>query len=177
MKVDLFEYPCFQYKIPNWEICVQQEIYNRINFSQFKRDSLDNFWTDRGNSDYCNYIQQLILPQLSMFCAEAEITCHMTDAWTARYDKGDYQLPHNHRSLGFSAIIYIEYDPSVHTPTCFIAPWQDPRCDKTILKFADVDEGTMIVFPSSTLHFVQPNESDKRRTILSFDLLPDETSY
>ena len=105
---------------------------------------------------------------------EAQVSCSMSDAWLTSYDKGDHQTIHNHRSYGFSGIIYIEYDPSVHTPTCFVAPWQDPKTDKTILKFPDVQEGTMLIFPSYTLHFVQPNKSDKRRVILSFDLLPDE---
>ena len=33
-------------------------------------------------------------------------------------------------------------------------------------------EGMMIIVPSYTLHFATPNNSRKRRTIISFDLLP-----
>jgi hypothetical protein len=38
---------------------------------------------------------------------------------------------HNHRGWGFSGVIYLEYDPNVHTPTFFVAPWQDPSTDTT----------------------------------------------
>tara|TARA_R100001082_G_C4315942_1_gene138972 strand:+ start:210 stop:776 length:567 start_codon:yes stop_codon:yes gene_type:complete len=177
MRYDLFEYPCFKYQIPNWEISVKQTILNRINLSKFEKDSLGNFETDRKYSDYTQYIQDLILPELNLFCLEAQLSCHMTDAWTARYSAGDSQSVHNHCSYGFSGIIYIEYDSSIHSPTCFVAPWQDPKTDKTILKYPDVTEGSIIIFPSYTLHYVEPNRSDKRRTILSFDLKPDESRY
>jgi hypothetical protein len=53
----------------------------------------------------------------------------MTDCWSVRYRKGDYQTVHNHKSWGFSLVLYVEYDPKVHTPTTFVCPWQDPRTD------------------------------------------------
>ena len=88
--------------------------------------------------------------------------------------KGDHQTIHNHKSWGFSGILYVDYDPEVHTPTCFVAPWQDPRTDTTSLAYPqDVKEGTLIIAPSYTLHFVHPNRVRKPRTIMSFDLLPN----
>ena len=48
----------------------------------------------------------------------------MTDCWAVRYQKGDQQTIHNHKSWGFTGILYVEFDPKVHTPTCFVAPWQ-----------------------------------------------------
>jgi hypothetical protein len=67
----------------------------------------------------------------------------------------------------------VEYDPKIHQPTCFVAPWQDPRTDTTTLAYPqDVKEGTLVIVPSYTLHFVHPNQARKQRTIISFDLLP-----
>ena len=67
----------------------------------------------------------------------------------------------------------MEYDLKHHTPTCFVAPWQDPRTDTTTLAYPqDVKEGTLVIVPSYTLHFVHPNQARKQRTIISFDLLP-----
>jgi hypothetical protein len=97
----------------------------------------------------------------------------MTDCWSVRYKQGDHQTIHNHKSWGFSGVLYVEYDPKLHTPTCFVAPWQDPRTDTTTLAFPpEVKEGTLVITPSYTLHFVHPNQSRKQRTIISFDLLP-----
>ena len=67
----------------------------------------------------------------------------------------------------------MEYDPKVHTPTCFVAPWQDPRTDTTSLAYVpNVKEGTLFIAPSWALHFVPPNKTRKQRMVVVFDLLP-----
>ena len=112
-------------------------------------------------------------PDLFEFCQEAEVSCSLTDAWAVKYQKGDQQGVHNHRGWGFSGILYVEYDPKVHTPTCFVAPWQDPVSDTVhINAVQDVEEGTLLIFPSYCLHCVTPSSVSKPRTIIAFDMLP-----
>ena len=97
----------------------------------------------------------------------------MTDAWCVRYKKGDHQSVHNHRGWGFTGVLYVEYDPEFHTPTAYVQPWQNPRTDTTTFAYPDkVKEGTLVITPSFTFHYANPNNSNKRRTVLSFDLLP-----
>ena len=175
MKAPLFEFPSYQYQIGDWDF-KKKGLMNRINQSKFIRTELQNFETDRktNNKSYVRYLEEFLRPELYEFCQEAKVTCSMTDAWVVRYEKGDHQTVHNHRGWGFSGIIYVEFDPKVHTPSCFVAPWQNPRDDTTSLGYPqDVKEGTMVIFPSYTLHFVKPNQTRKRRTVLSFDLLPE----
>ena len=76
------------------------------------RTDLQTFETDRQTSkkSYIHYFQDLIKPELSEFCEEAEVTCSMTDVWTVRYQKGDQQTIHNHRSWGFTGILYLDFD-------------------------------------------------------------------
>ena len=75
--------------------------------------------------------------------------------------------------MGFSGVLYVEFDPKVHTSTCFMAPWQNPRTDTTILTTpSNIKEGMVFIAPSVTHHFVYPNPSRKQRTVISFDLLP-----
>ena len=75
--------------------------------------------------------------------------------------------------LGITGILYVEFDPKVHSPTTFVAPWQEPRTDTTTLaQPGEVKEGTIFICPSYTLHYVKPNQVRKHRTIISFDLLP-----
>ena len=71
----------------------------------------------------------------------------------------------------------MEYDPKVHTPTCFVAPWQEPRSDTTSLAFPNKKEGTVFIAPSWALHFVHPNKTRKQRTVVVFDLLPELPSH
>ena len=174
MKASLFEFPSYQYQIDDWEF-KKKGLLNRINKSKFIRTELQTFETDRqtAGKSYVNYLAELLRPELSEFCEEAEVTCHMTDAWCVRYQKGDQQTIHNHRGWGFTGVLYVEFDPKVHTPTCFMAPWQDPRSDTTTLAMPkDVKEGTVFITPSFTHHFVHPNKARKQRTVISFDLLP-----
>ena len=174
MKAPLFEYPSYQYQIDDWDF-KRRGLLNRINSQKFVRTTLQTFETDRStnNKNYLHYFQDLIRPQLFEFCQEAQVTCSMTDCWAVKYKQGDHQTIHNHKSWGFSGVLYVEYDPKQHTPTCFVAPWQDARTDTTTLAYPqDVKEGTLFIVPSYTLHFVHPNQSRKQRTIISFDLLP-----
>jgi len=174
MKTPLFEYPSYQYQVDDWDF-KKKGLLKRLKDEKFVRTSLQTFETDRktNNKSYIHFFKDLISPQLFEFCQEAQVTCSMTDCWTVKYQKGDQQSVHNHRSWGFSGILYVDYDPKVHSPTCFIAPWQDPRTDTTSLIFPqDVKEGTIIIVPSYTLHFVRPNQSRKQRTVIAFDLLP-----
>jgi len=174
MKAPLFEFPSYQYEISDWEF-KKKGLLNRINKSKFIRTELMTFETDRQtcNKTYVHYLQDLLKPELSEFCQEAQVSCSMTDAWCVRYQKGDQQTIHNHRGWGFSGILYVEYDSKVHTPTCFMAPWQDPRSDRTSMAFPqNVEEGTVFIAPSFTHHFVHPNQVRKQRTVIAFDLLP-----
>ena len=175
MKASLFEFPSYQYEVSDWEF-KKKGLLNRINKSDFKRTELQTFESDRKTDigkSWVHYLQELLRPMLFEFCQEAEVTCSMTDAWCVRYQKGDQQTVHNHRGWGFSGILYVEYDPKVHTPTCFVAPWQNPVDDTTSLAFpSNIKEGTVFIAPSWALHFVHPNQTRKQRTVVVFDLLP-----
>ena len=180
MKIPIFEFPSYRYQVNDWEF-KKKGILKRINQQKFVRQvpgQTDVFLMHEGdratnNKSYVRYLSELLHDELTQFCQEAEVTCEMTDAWCVRYQKGDQQTIHNHRGWGFSGILYVEYDPKVHTPTCFMAPWQDPRTDTTSLAYPqNVKEGTVFIAPSFTHHFVKPNQSRKQRTVISFDLLP-----
>ena len=179
MKTSLFEYPSYQYQLNEWDF-KKKAIQSKLKKEEFIRTPLQTFECDRqkNKNRYLHFFQDLIRDELNQFCQEAQVTCSMSDCWTVKYKKGDYQTPHNHRAWGFSAVLYLDYDNKVHTPTTFICPWQDPRTDTTSLIMPEnVKEGTMIIFPSYTLHYVNPNHSHKTRTIIAFDLLPETPDH
>ena len=176
MKAPLFEFPSYQYEVKDWDY-KKKGILNRINKQEFVRQlSSASYDVDRStnNKSYVNYLSELLKNELTEFCEEAQVTCKMTDAWCVKYQKDDYQMVHNHRGWGFSAVLYVEYDPRVHIPTSFVVPWQDPATDTTSIFFPqDIKEGSLFIFPSFTHHFVKPNKSRKPRVVISFDLLPE----
>ena len=179
MKAPLFEFPSYQYKVIDWEF-KKKGLLSRINKSKFIRTQLQNFETDRQTCEksYVRYIEDFLKPELSEFCQEAEVSCGVSDAWCVKYQKGDHQTVHNHRGWGFSGILYVEYDSKVHTPTCFVAPWNDPRSDTTTLVYpSEIKEGSVFIAPSWALHYVNPNQTRKQRTVVVFDLLPELPSH
>ena len=174
MKEPLFEFPSYQYEIEDWQF-KKKGILKRINSSKFIRTELQPFESDRrtSNKKYLHYIQDLLRSELNQFCMEAQVTCEMTDCWTVKYQKGDYQPIHNHRRWGFSGILCLEFDPKFHTPTYFVCPWQDPKTDTTqFVCPSTMKEGSLFLFPSYCLHYAAPNQARKERIIISFDLLP-----
>ena len=175
MKAPLFEFPSYQYEVSDWEF-KKKGLLSRINKSNFRRTELQTFETDRQTCEksYVRYLEEFLRPELSEFCQEAKVTCGLSDAWAVKYQKGDQQNVHNHRGWGFSGILYVEYDPKVHTPTMFVAPWNDPRNDTTSLSYPrNVKEGTVFIAPSWALHYAEPNQTRKPRTVVVFDLLPE----
>jgi len=174
MKEPLFEFPSFRYELEDWEFR-KKGLLNRINKQKFLRTEYQHFETDRqtNNKTYIHYIQQFLKSELTQFCREAEVSGSISDAWCVKYQQGDYQTTHNHRGWGFSGILYVQYDSRVHSPTCFVSPWQNPRNDTTSLAYPPgIKEGVLFIAPSSTLHFVDPNQTRKERVILAFDFLP-----
>ena len=162
MKAPLFEYPSYQYQIDDWEF-KKKGLLKRIKEEKFVRTELQTFETDRqtNKKSYLHYFQDLIKPQLFEFCQEAQVSCSMTDCWTVRYQKGDQQTIHNHKSWGFTGILYVEFDPKVHSSTTFVSPWQNPRTDTTSLhNLLTVKEGTIFICPSYTLHYVNLIKSE-----------------
>ena len=174
MKTPLFEFPAYKYKVDDWDF-KKKGLLKRINRQEFYRTELQDYETDRrkNKNSYVNYLSEFLRRVLYEFCHEAQFSCSMTDAWTVKYQKGDHQTIHNHRSWGFSGILYVEYDPKVHTPTVFVAPWQNPIKDTTLLSYPSIDEGGIVIAPSCCLHYAEPNRSRKQRTIVAFDLLPN----
>ena len=99
MKAPLFEYPTYQYQIKDWEF-KKKGLLKRIKEEKFVRTDLQTFETDRqtNKKSYLHYFQDLIKDELWEFVQEAQVTCSMTDCWAVRYQKGDQQTIHNHKS-------------------------------------------------------------------------------
>ena len=122
-----------------------------------------------------------IRPYLKQFCNITHSPykeLHITSMWYHRYyDNSEFQV-HQHGSIGWSAIIYLEFDPNVHEGTLFYSPSgiYNPWNGSLALKCPKINEGDMIIFPCNILHKSLKNTSNKRRTIISFNMLGVDTS-
>ena len=170
----LFFVPIYRYEVEDWSR-KKAALYKKMERKNFEKKGLQEFYTDRQKDgrSYALDFDMLFNEELKKFCEEAAVSEYqITDIWTIKYKKEDYQTVHNHRSHGYSGILYVEYDEKVHKPTVFVGPWNDPVSDTTQLSFApDAKEGVMYIVPSVILHYAQSNNSNRERVVTSWDML------
>ena len=90
--------------------------------------------------------------------------------WYQMTSGGESHQVHTHGATGLSCVWYLEFDPEVHKATTFYAPFHDPLSGDMIQHTPEVQEGDLVVFPSFLMHEQEGNDSDKRRTIISFNI-------
>ena len=100
----------------------------------------------------------------------------VVDMWFQQTTKAQRHGAHIHGSVGLSCIWYLEFDPKVHFSTVFHAPFTHPLTGANIEFKPDIEEGDLFVFPSYIFHEHHPSYSDKRRTVISFNILKDRPS-
>lgn len=89
--------------------------------------------------------------------------------WAQRYSKMQSMEPHTHEEIGYSAILFAEFDKEEHQATEFFGPFKNVIDTMDYRWVPDVKEGDIIFFPGRLMHFSKPNPSEKRRTIFSFN--------
>jgi hypothetical protein len=96
---------------------------------------------------------------------------YIKDIWWNQYKKSDYIAPHKHHGSDFSAIYVVELNEE--NPTVF---HQLGECTSfylynKVFHASEVEEGSIIIFPSSLVHSVKPCEN--KRTIFSFNIISE----
>jgi uncharacterized protein (TIGR02466 family) len=91
--------------------------------------------------------------------------------WFEKCLKKEYHSPHTHGLIGYSAVCYVDYDENEHSPINFLSPFHNfLNGEPSLYVPSNVTEGTIIFFPSTLLHWVSPNNSEKERLVVSFNL-------
>jgi len=176
MRSVLFDIPVFSYTVQNWK-SKKTQITEWLDKTTLSRPQRGHFYSDREfsryNKFYAKGFADLLHFELKSFKDEVELpSLSMVDVWFVEYEKGDFHVPHTHRSVGFSGILYVNFNKEEHPSTTFIQPWPGIFEDETIMKNVEAQEGTVLIVPSNLLHFTEPSKSDQKRTIMGFDLLP-----
>lgn len=164
----IFGIPFLHYKTKNWRK------YRRfLQESFYEHKGYTDFWDDRGVElpKYCDNVLEVITPNLKKFCEVIDPHPVMiTEMWYGRSNKGDYHHIHNHGGTGYSAILYVKYNPKVHESTVFYSAFTEPLKGDLIQWQPEVGEGDLVIFPSYLLHEARPNMSDEERLIVSFNI-------
>ena len=172
----LFSIPIAHYEIENWEqnkkkIMSVLPTLGREHLESNGEQHTDFFHQDSENWElppYADTIIDIIEPYLAEFTDRRRI--EFTDLWCQTSYKGQNHGLHNHGHSGWSAVIYVDFDPKVHQATQFISPFNNPWSGRLESFIPPAKEGDMVIFPATIHHEALANESDKSRTVVVFNL-------
>ena len=179
----LFSINVHKIKIKDWSekhrdrilalVSEDEDVYDRgsnelnpeISFKVLYTDYFKNFGKC---PPYTNELFNLLDPHLEEFYKQNEIS-RVTSLWCQKYQRSDYHEPHDHGSIGYSAVLYAKLNPKVHPGTKFFSPFPNEKgCKESI--YADVEEGDLLIFPAHILHMAPPHyDTDELRVIFSFN--------
>ncbi len=185
--MDIFTVPFYHYSIPNWSD-VKQKILKEYNNADM--DLIDSK-LERNHFLYTDYYKnfgsmpkyiintlEIITPQIEKFCDDINIVIKgqkikhgkVSAAWFEKLEKDMNHPVHNHGSIGFSSVCYVEFDPSIHLSTIFLSPFSSFLTGQLMHHQPEVKEGDIVFFPSFLLHYAPTNTTDKSRLIFSFNM-------
>ena len=177
-----FKIPFHIYSLDNWEEKKRNILGSLPDFKDFKlcgegSNPSENYSDFHANFDkapsYAGVVVESIRKEIVEFCEETQLNWDMLNMWFQSYEKSNNFSIHNHGGEGYSAVLYVEYDSQEHPGTVFYSPfpnWIKNRAGTYEAYVPDVKEGDLIIFPASIQHEVPQNRSEKRRTVISFNL-------
>lgn len=198
--IPMFSVPLVHIEIKDWNNKKQQllNLYNTVYCNNYVKGNCFDVKTDyhyntETSSNYSPQIHNILSQEISL---AQDILLHPNDfynfdldnpyeggcngeyffrlenSWFESSLKGSRHEVHNHGPVGYSCVVFIEYDKEEHSPTRFLNPYFSSFFGNNCDFCPDhlVKEGSLIIFPSPVLHFTHPNTSDKIRLILSWNM-------
>lgn len=169
----MFIVPYLQLDVGNWKD-KKKKLLELMDACNLNKDSfvLTSFY-DNETINQNDLIQSIFEEELNYMKKTFGFNdCVIKHSWFQEQTNNMFHSIHDHcgGNVSISSICYIEYDSSEHTATQFISPYMD-SLNFSYLNFTpQVNEGTIIFFPSNILHQTLPSTSDKPRKIVSFNL-------
>lgn len=167
---NLFEVPMWSLPSINFKKKKEQLVKLLKNYPE-KRTGIQNFTTNRQSPrpNLKEAFTNIYEEELGMLVESVKADVAIEDIWSVSYKKGDYHSPHNHGTIGFAGIMYLEF-PEGSQPTNYIQPWQSISNDTTIFNTLPVKEGDIVIVPKFINHFSPPHKGKKQKRIISWDM-------
>ena len=186
---DPFLLSCFQISVENWPE-KKEKLLNLVdwkdpqsNSSVFFSDYFKNLQQPDKRPKYAKSFINILKPELNQFVNAVEqspitrkfgqpkinLRMHIATLWAQRYTTTQNMQPHTHESVGYSAVLYAEFNEKEHEATEFFAPFKNVVDTMDYRWLPEVKEGDILFFPSPLLHYSLPNRSKEPRTIFSFN--------
>jgi len=171
----MFSVPIIHYPIEDWSNNKKRimDALPQINDGMYQDNGqmFTDFFNEQHQKDlppYGDVVLDIIKPYLEDFTTGSRV--EITDMWFQTSHRGMGHGCHNHGALGWSSVIYVDYDKNYHEPTNFYAPFNNPWNGSLQMFQPDVQEGDMIIFPAMITHEAVDNRTDVPRTIISYNM-------
>ena len=182
--IEMFSVPLYKFSIPNWEeekklileALPEEKVYGDICTDFFENSS------QRRLPSYTDLVLDIVGPFIQTLQSslgrgsDGQLLTQdgwmgVDNMWYQTEYKGQEHKLHNHGNIGWSSILYVNYNPKVHTATKFLSPFNCGAGTGGLMQWyqPDVKEGDFIIFDSDIMHQALPNESDEKRTIISIN--------
>ena len=168
-----FAIPFWKGMISDWESKKVKiwEIFNKFEKNMVEGDQLTDYDSNR---QYHFLLEAILMDDLIKIKKEfgyADKQFRINSAWFQQYNKKHSHYIHNHGFGGYSSALFLEYDPKSHRPTTFVSPFLN-NFDGNVVDYMPefIEEGSLLVFPTSLLHYAPTNTTNVRRTILSMNI-------
>jgi len=176
----IFAIPFLHIKVGNWEekkqllidLCSKEE----LNFEKVETVKNSFNMDETASSELSAEIEKIFEEEIIQFKNNFGIKeIEIIQSWFQVEERGMHHPIHNHGYGLFSSVCYIDFNPQHHSPTHFVSPAPDV-VSGDIMKFIpdDINEGSLVFFPSGLPHYSPGNLSDVHRKILSFNIAPRE---
>tara|TARA_B100001029_G_C14824797_1_gene319683 strand:- start:43 stop:624 length:582 start_codon:yes stop_codon:yes gene_type:complete len=174
--------PFFCYRVDNWNDKKQSLLDILPQEEEKYLESDKSLYTDYYENkkskflpEYANFFFDLIKSDLILFAlnnGRKYEDLKISNMWWQSSFKTQRHSVHNHGGTGWSCVFYVNFNPKIHLPTKFYTHYSDPWTGTSSEWFPpNIQEGDFIIFPSYLNHESLPNQSDIKRTIISFNIL------
>ena len=151
----------YKYSIANWQKTKStlMSLMQDINFTRNQYELVESNYAETLDMTYAQHNTAYILYEyITKFAKEIEKNLSLERLWYERQYQDDVHPVHDHGDIGWSGIVYLQFDKTKHTGTIFESG------------ALDVNEGDICFFPSYLSHWTIPNSSESERIVISFNL-------
>lgn len=170
--ISMFSVPLVHLIVGDWKE-KKKKLLKLCEKTHLSSDNTESLFTNY-HKDYKvlnDDIQNIFGDEIKKFKKEFNLSkFEVISSWFEETEINGSHCIHNHGQYGYSSVCYMEYSKEEHTSTVFVSPFNNTSTGEVITYKPEVDEGSIIFFPSSILHYTIPNKSTKKRLIVSFNL-------
>ncbi len=159
-KIEFFKIKCVNFKNKKKKLEKALARYPEMPF--------DNFYSNRNKCSINTEFREIFKDEFNLISTKYNSKILLQRVWSVVYHQGQYHVPHNHSSQGYSGILYLDMQKD-SPKTTYIQPWNDEK-DKTVL-YAPVKPGDIMIVPQFLWHYTEPNKTYFKKRILSFDFI------